>query len=58
MCEYQGGKWGGMNLDIGIDIYTLLTPKTDGSLWRGLTKCGPLEKGMANLFSILVLRTP
>ena len=58
MCEYQGGKWGGMNLDIGIDIYTLLTPKTDGSWWRGLTKCGPLEKGMANLFSILVLRTP
>ena len=26
--------------------------------WRGLTKCGPLEKGMANHFSILALRTP
>ena len=28
------------------------------SLWRGLTECGPLEKGMANHFSILALRTP
>ena len=26
--------------------------------WRGLTECGPLEKGMANNFSILALRTP
>ena len=33
-------------------------PKTDGSWWRGLTKCGPLEKGMANHFSIFALRTP
>ena len=33
-------------------------PKTDGSWWRGLTKCGPLEKGMENHFSILALRTP
>ena len=33
-------------------------PKTDGSWWRVLTKCGPLEKGMANHFSILALRTP
>ena len=32
-------------------------PKTDGSWWRGLTECGPLEKGMANHFSILALRT-
>ena len=31
-------------------------PKTDGS-WS-LTECGPLEKGMANHFSILALRTP
>ena len=30
----------------------------DGSQWRGLTKRGPLEKGMANHFSILALRTP
>ena len=29
-----------------------------GSWWRGLTECGPLEKGMANHFSILALRTP
>ena len=28
-------------------------PKTGGSRWRGLTECGPLEKGMANHFSIL-----
>ena len=26
------------------------------STWRGLTECGPLEKGMANHFSILALR--
>ena len=26
--------------------------------WRLLTKCGPLEKGMADHFSILALRTP
>ena len=26
-----------------------------GSWWRDLTKCGPLEKGMANHFSILGL---
>ena len=32
--------------------------KTNGSWWRGLTKHGPLEKGMANHFSILALRTP
>ena len=30
----------------------------DGSWWRVLTKCGPLEKGMATRFSILALRTP
>ena len=33
-------------------------PETDGSWWRVLTKRGPLEKGMANRFSMLVLRTP
>ena len=33
-------------------------PKTVRSWWRGLTDCGPLEKGMANHFSILALRTP
>ena len=30
----------------------------DGSWWRVLTECGPLENGMANHFSILALRTP
>ena len=29
-----------------------------GSWWRVLTKCSPLEKRMANHFSILALRTP
>ena len=33
-------------------------PKTEGLWWRGLTECGPLEKGMANYFNILALRTP
>ena len=28
-----------------------------GVWWRGLTECGLLEKGMANHFSILALRT-
>ena len=32
-------------------------PKMDGSWWRVLTKCGPLEKGMANQLSI-ALRIP
>ena len=32
-------------------------PKIDGSSWS-LTKRGPLEKGIANHFSILALRTP
>ena len=30
----------------------------DGGVWRGLMECGPLEKGMANHFSILALRSP
>ena len=33
-------------------------PKMDGSWWRVMTKHGPLEKGLANHFSILALRTP
>ena len=33
-------------------------PKMDGSWWRGLTLYGPLEKEMANHFSILALRSP
>ena len=36
--------------------FWLLLP--DLSWWRGLIECGPLEKGMANYFSILALRTP
>ena len=33
-------------------------PKRGRSWWRDMTECGPLEKGMANHFSILALRTP
>ena len=33
-------------------------PKMGGSWWRDLTECGPLEKKMANHFSILALRIP
>ena len=33
-------------------------PKTDGSWWRGLTECGPLEKGMATHSHILAWGTP
>ena len=33
-------------------------PKMGRSWRRGLTECGPLEKGMANHFSILALKTP
>ena len=33
-------------------------PKMDGSWWRVLTNRCPLEKGMANHFSIPALRTP
>ena len=33
-------------------------PKMGRSWWRDLTECGPLEKGMANHFSILALKTP
>ena len=33
-------------------------PEMDVSRWKGLTECGPPEKGMANHFSILALRTP
>ena len=29
----------------------------DGSWWRGLTECGPLEKRMANHFSILAMNS-
>ena len=38
--------------------YHVGPPKMARSLWRGLTECDPLEKGMANHFSILALRTP
>ena len=30
----------------------------DGSWWRILTTCGPLEKRLANQFSILALKNP
>ena len=46
-----------MQLQVLFLFCGLAPPKTDGSWWRGLTECGPLEKGMANHFSILALRT-
>ena len=33
-------------------------PEMDRSWWIGLIECGPLQKEMANHFSILALRTP
>ena len=33
-------------------------PNMNGSWRRVLTKCGPLKKGIANHFNILVLTTP
>ena len=33
-------------------------PMMDGSWWRVLTKCGPLEKGMANHFKYSCLENP
>ena len=52
-------KWASSNLLFTSDSNVSLLP----SNWklktrRPLTKCGPLEKGMANHFSILALRTP
>ena len=38
--------------------YHVGPPKTNGSWWRILMKRGPLEKAMANHFSILASRTP
>ena len=35
-----------------------LSIRSRQSWWRGLTECGPLEKGTANHFSIFALRTP
>ena len=32
--------------------------KTEGTWWRGLTECGPLEKGMANHFKNSCLENP
>ena len=33
-------------------------PKTDGSWWRGLTECGPLENGMAKYLQYSFLENP
>ena len=43
---------------LSVLSFCLFTLLMDRSWWRGLTECGPQEKGMANLFSILALRTP
>ena len=33
-------------------------PKTDGSWWRGLTECGPLEKGKGKPLQYSCLENP
>ena len=44
---------------LGLDPGNMGPPKMDNrSWWRGLRECGPWEKGLANHFSILALRTP
>ena len=43
-------------LSNSMKLWAMPCRATSGSLWRVLTKCGPLEKGMANYFSILGLR--
>ena len=48
--------WAYMQMVLGFTAMLCRATKTDGSWWRVLTKCGPLEKGMANHFSILALR--
>ena len=45
-------------LSSSMKLYCAGPSKTDGSWWRVLTKHGPLEKGMANHFSILPWRIP
>jgi len=59
---YLGKRKDHMDHNLGLTQWNyepchLGPPKTDGSWWRGLTEYGPLEKGMANHFSILALRT-
>ena len=44
--------------DLRSFSFSMGQPKMGGSWWKDLTECGPLEKGMANHFSILALRTP
>ena len=41
-----------------VNLITLGTQPCLTQWWRDLTECGQLEKGMANHFSILALRTP
>ena len=48
-------------VDVGKGSYHLFLDtisKMGGSWWRGRAECGPLEKGMANHFSILALKIP
>ena len=49
-------KWTGMGEFNSDDHYIYYCGQE--SLRVSLTECGPLEKGMANHFSILALRTP
>ena len=58
--RYGVSFWVGLQpclIQWNYESYHVGPPKTDGSCWRVLTKCGPLEKEMANHISILTLRT-
>ena len=58
IIELKWTRKGVFNSDDHYIYYCGWQPKMGGSWWRDLTKCGPLEKRMANHFSILALRTP
>ena len=40
-----------------LGIFSVICSKMDGSWWRVLIERGPLEKEIANHFSILALKT-
>ena len=63
ISENLSGKSSGKKLSASSNSMKLWavpcrTTKMDGSWWTVMTKCGHLEKGMSNYFSIIALRTP
>ena len=71
-CNTYRLTWVSLTLGVGQSNHTRTTAlsnsmklshargaaQVEWAWWRGLTQCGPLEKRMANHFSILALRTP